>query len=157
MQLITYNNKSTLVPQPDVAEENKVTPSNMNEIKSVVNTNVADLGGAILWTNSNPTSSFDTQTINLSESLANYDMYEIIFRLSTAMVRAKTTGKIPVGQGTILDFIAVYPKYRYTGESVTGSTILFGNCNSLNAIGSSVVENTSIVPLYVLGYKTGLF
>lgn len=36
---LTYNNKTTLVPQPDVADENKVTPSDMNEIRTVVNNN----------------------------------------------------------------------------------------------------------------------
>lgn len=34
---ITYANKSALNPQPSIAEENKVTDANMNEIKSVVN------------------------------------------------------------------------------------------------------------------------
>lgn len=37
--LITYNNKTTLVPQPDIADENKVTDSDINEIKTVVNNN----------------------------------------------------------------------------------------------------------------------
>lgn len=36
---LTYNNKTTLVPQPDIADENKVTDSDMNEIKTVVNSN----------------------------------------------------------------------------------------------------------------------
>lgn len=34
---ITYDNKVSLNPQPGVAEVNKVTDANMNEIKSVVN------------------------------------------------------------------------------------------------------------------------
>lgn len=38
MAKITYTNKVTLNPQPSIADENKVTSGNMNEIKSSVNT-----------------------------------------------------------------------------------------------------------------------
>ena len=37
MAKITYANKVTLNPQPSIADENKVTDADMNEIKSVVN------------------------------------------------------------------------------------------------------------------------
>lgn len=37
MAKITYTNKVTLNPQSSVADENKVTSGDMNEIKSVVN------------------------------------------------------------------------------------------------------------------------
>ena len=39
MAQITYDNKVTLNPQPSIARINKVTDDDMNEIKSVVNTN----------------------------------------------------------------------------------------------------------------------
>lgn len=35
--MITFNDKVTLVDQPDVADENKVTASDMNEIKTQIN------------------------------------------------------------------------------------------------------------------------
>lgn len=38
MAKITYTNKVTLNPQPSIADENKVTSGDMNEIKSSVNT-----------------------------------------------------------------------------------------------------------------------
>lgn len=44
MAMITYNNKSTLNPQPSVADANKVTSGDMNEIKQVVNTNYEEVG-----------------------------------------------------------------------------------------------------------------
>jgi hypothetical protein len=44
MAMITYDNKSTLNPQPSVANVNKVTSDDMNEIKSVVNTNYGEVG-----------------------------------------------------------------------------------------------------------------
>ena len=44
MAVITYDNKSTLNPQPSVADVNKVTSGDMNEIKQVVNTNYGEVG-----------------------------------------------------------------------------------------------------------------
>ena len=44
MSKITYTNKSTLNPQPSIANENKVTSNDMNEIKSVVNENDDNIG-----------------------------------------------------------------------------------------------------------------
>lgn len=44
MAKITYSNKSTLNPQPSVANTNKVTSDDMNEIKTVVNTNYGEVG-----------------------------------------------------------------------------------------------------------------
>ena len=41
--MITFNNKTTLNSQPDIANENKVTASDMNEIKSVYNTEIGDV------------------------------------------------------------------------------------------------------------------
>ena len=39
MALITYKDKVSLVENPDIADENKVTAQDMNEIKKVVNEN----------------------------------------------------------------------------------------------------------------------
>jgi hypothetical protein len=44
MAQITYTNKETLNSQPSIADKNKVTSSDMNEIKSVVNTNYGEVG-----------------------------------------------------------------------------------------------------------------
>ena len=44
MAKITYSNKVALNPQPSVADINKVTDDDMNEIKSVVNTNYEEVG-----------------------------------------------------------------------------------------------------------------
>lgn len=41
---ITYTNKETLNEQPSVADKNKVKADDMNEIKSVVNTNASNVG-----------------------------------------------------------------------------------------------------------------
>lgn len=86
--MITFNNKTTLNSQPDIANENKVTASDMNEIKSVYNTEIGDVSNlnttatnvvdainesigkiSILWSGSKST----TGSITLSEAYTNYD------------------------------------------------------------------------------------
>lgn len=44
MAKITYDNKETLNSQPSIADKNKVKAEDMNEIKSVVNTNYGEVG-----------------------------------------------------------------------------------------------------------------
>ena len=87
--MITFNNKTTLVDQPSVAEENKVTAGNMNEIKSVYNTEIGDVSNLItsatnvvdainesvvklsnLWNGSKSTSG----SVSLSDAYTNYDL-----------------------------------------------------------------------------------
>lgn len=44
MAKITYDNKVALNPQPSIADINKVTDADMNEIKQVVNENAVEIG-----------------------------------------------------------------------------------------------------------------
>lgn len=73
---LTYENKETLVNQPDIAAKNKVTAGDMNEIKTVVNgacTQVDTNTGAISTINTKVTTMFKIQneTINVG-TLAGY-------------------------------------------------------------------------------------
>ena len=56
--MITFNDKVTLVDQPDVADENKVTASNMNEIKTQVNNSftysTTEINTGKIWTDNKP-------------------------------------------------------------------------------------------------------
>lgn len=45
MAKITYADKETLNPQPSIADKNKVTYGDMNEIKSVINNTILSLLG----------------------------------------------------------------------------------------------------------------
>lgn len=146
---IEYNDKVDL-NTTQVANINKVSASDLNEIKGVVNNNSVILQntlGKSLWENPNPTASFSSQTITLSESLANYSCYEIIFRQNTTSSRYFSTGKLPVGYGTILN--AYGTNYRATGQTVSGTSIYFENANA--------TDNGYVIPVYVIGYKSGVF
>lgn len=146
---IEYDEKVDL-NTTSVANINKVSASDLNEIKGVVNNNSVILQNTLgkkLWENQNPTASFPSQTITLSESLANYSCYEIIYRQNTTSSRYFSTGKIPVGYGTILNTHA--NNYRATGTTITGNTIYFESANA--------TDNGYVIPVYVVGYKSGVY
>lgn len=151
---IEYDEKVDL-NTTSVANINKVSASDLNEIKGVVNNNSVILQNTLgnkLWENQNPTASFPSQTITLSESLANYSCYEIIFKQSSPNERYMTTGKIPVGHGTILGYVTSNNSYRATGSTVSGNTISFEN-----AYVGSTSNNGVVIPVYVIGYKSGVY
>lgn len=151
IQNITYTNKVDL-NETAVADINKVKASDLNEIKSAVNNNASELSyleGTTLWTNSSPTASFSAQTISLSESIDSYYYYEILFRQSTADARIMTTGKIPVGYGTILLWYATTSFYRPTDTTVNGNTITFFDCKNT----SGTTDNERTIPYKVIAYK----
>lgn len=108
-------------------------------------------GGTLLWTNSSPTSNFAAQTITLNENLSGYDFYEILFRQGTTTARIMTTGKIPVGYGTILQWNTSNNFWRPTDEVVSGTTITF----EANRMGNNE-DNSFTIPMYVIGYKTNI-
>lgn len=149
---IEYDEKVDL-NTTQVANINKVSASDLNEIKGVVNNNSVILQNTLgnkLWENQNPTSNFVAQTITLSESLANYSCYEIVFRQSTTSSRYFTTGKIPVGYGTILNSFGDI--FRATGSTVSGTSVSFED-----AYQGSTKTNNNVIPVYVVGYKSGVF
>jgi hypothetical protein len=81
MALITYADKQTLNVNPSVPDVNKVNASDMNQIKTGINTNetnIANLTNVVpdsLYTNA----SGSNGTITLSSSAANYSYIEIFF------------------------------------------------------------------------------
>lgn len=173
VQNISYTNKVALNQNAGISDTNKVNASDMNEIKTVVNnnateistntTNIANITGQILWTNPNPTSNFVAQTITLSSS--DYDMYEVLFltNLADQAPRLNSTGKLLKGYGSRLS--ASFADSANPGANVYSRWITYISDTQIEfatgyvAYGSTArTENTAlIVPLYVIGYKTGLF
>ena len=121
---------------------------------TTINTKVAGLQGKVLWTNSNVTNSFAGQTVTLSESLANYDSYEILYRQSTVADRVMSTGILPVGHGCFMAFPLSLTQYRGTTETVTGNTITFLDGYHAQADGGWETDNTLVIPRTIIGYKT---
>ena len=172
---ISYDTKSD-IETSSVPNNNKVSANDLNEIKQVVNqianlvgdgdnligaSNIIDYlmnrtYGKIIWTNPDPSINFSAQTITLDESLDNYDEYEILVLQSTQNSRLMSTGRIPVGHGTIISYNTSSYLYRPTGSSVSGNTIYFEDAKGV--AGTTVtVQNDAVIPMYVIGYKTGIF
>ena len=112
--------------------------------------------GKILWTNPNPTVSFSAQTITLSTN--DYDMYEAIYYSSSTLATQMTTGRIKKGETLFLQQI-----YYDTNSAQVRSRqrdISYDSDLSLNvqdAKNNGNVQNTDLIPAYIIGYKTGLF
>ena len=157
MEKINFENKpSTNTPinatnlnQLQTNVENAIT-ENTNAINGVS----TNLGGTILWTNSNPTSNFGNQTITLNSD--DYDLYEIIYQQSTSNNRTLNSGKIKPLTGTILHYSTSLNYYRATSQTDKKS-MSFDEGNSCYSYAQATANNQIIIPLYVIGYKTGLF
>lgn len=147
---LNAENLNKIENQLEINTSNIATNTSAIEANTNTITGLVGLEGEILWTNANPTSDFASQTITLSKSLDSYNCYEILFKQSKATSRIMTSGKIPVGYGTIL--VEHANIYRPTGTTVSGNTIYFEDAK--NSGSTTVVE---VIPVYVVGYKTGIF
>lgn len=109
--------------------------------------------GKILWTNSSPNSNFEGQTITLSS--ADYDFYEIYctYNCTTASQYANGFRTIK-GKGLIISEngygtdLSIRRKIDYTDATHLLISPAYGGVN---------IDNGYLVPIYVIGYKTGTF
>lgn len=165
VQTITYGDKSYLNENANIPATNKVQDTDMNEIKSVVNnnatetssntTNISNITGQILWTNPNPSSAISSATtITLSSS--DYDMLEV-FYLQTQSSSGGTlyTNRFLKGYSTrmrihTVDGANVYRTLTYSSDT---SYII----QQTTADSSVLSPQILAIPLYIVGYKTGLF
>lgn len=70
MALITYEDKISLNYKPEIAEKNKVTDTNMNEIKNVVNVNYNEFQNSTL---AEVIVGLPSQTYNITQVYSYYD------------------------------------------------------------------------------------
>lgn len=155
---ITYTNKETLNEQPSIADINKVTADNMNEIKSVVNNGITiidELTPITLYDNSTG----ETGTVNLSDSSANYNYLEIFCKDSNG-VSSSTKVENPNGKKInlmtahidtgIIQFFTKNVLINTTSiTNIGGYTIKMQN-SSITAFNNST---TYILITKVIGYK----
>ena len=142
-------------PDTEMSDRSRNTVEN-NVIKQYVDNSI--ISRKLLWTNPNPSaSSFSTQTITLSSD--DYDCYEIIYQFSQMNVVLSNTGKIPKGNN--VNIFSVFNNstnthlhsnrlIRYENDT----TLYAENCYSST---ENDTTNSRCIPLYVIGYKTGLF
>lgn len=161
--MITFNNKTTLNSQPDIANENKVTASDMNEIKSVYNTEIGDVSNlittatnvvdainesvskiSILWSGSKST----TGSITLSEAYTNYDFLLVGIQAQTY---SKGSELIPTSD---IEHSNTYEITTFQSTSVySNMSIQFTNSTTLNIIQIHYAGWTNCNLKYVIGIK----
>lgn len=123
----------------------------INENKTEIETKINNLKGKILWTNSNPENNFSAQNISLSDS--DWDCYEVIYG-SDAVANAKMMSvksiknrgcklNSKVGSNNICD-----REIQYKNQ-----TLFYVNGAYVN----NALNNQYLIPIYIIGYKTGLF
>lgn len=119
---------------------------------------INDLKPTVLWTNPNPTATtFAAQDIVLSETIANYTYYEIIFiayaNASLSLDTFLSTGKL-IGERTRLFYADNYIRRRLV-SGVSGTNMTFGDGGSCTTYGTDTwgTSNALCVPYKVIGYK----
>lgn len=163
VQTITYGDKSYLNQNADIPATNKVQDTDMNEIKSVVNnnanetsnntTNISNITGKILWTNPSPSSAISSATtITLSSS--DYDMLEV-FYLQVTNGNLCYSSRLLKGNSTRMrihttDGTNVYRGLTYLSDTSYRIDLPYSD-TTLTSIYSLAI------PIYIIGYKTGLF
>lgn len=109
--------------------------------------------GFILWENPNPTSDFSTQNITLSSS--DYDVLELFYRSDSTGGTSFST-KCLKGYGFQCEFNSTSSTNRWVRRIDRDSDTSYNvrNCIKVN---DNTTANAQCVPLYVVGYKTGIF
>lgn len=139
--------------------QNNVTKANaetMTQFQDNIENAINNLKGTVLWKNSDTSSNFNTQTININ--LANYDVVEIYFTEGSSF-------KIEVGkQGNVC--VIQDENGNFTGASyvylrkiqTTYTNIQFGDClgQQTGQSGAWNTNNSRLKPLYIVGYNIGL-
>lgn len=111
-----------------------------------VNNNITN--AKILWTNPSPTNDFATQTITLNSS--DYDLLMWIFKTGTSVVMVYNIK----GYGAkTIDITGNTNTRRRQIDYVSDISYTIGNAYGEDGN----IRNGALIPLYVIGYKTGLF
>lgn len=135
------------------SESTPINASNLNKMENgiydnsvaieTINASINNIKGTVLWTNPSPTSTFAEQTITLSSN--DFDIYEIFYYVATSNEQIMTTKSLK-GHGTRI----VIPTGNFEYRTVVSNSDTSYTINSIS-------NNENGVPIYVIGYKTGLF
>ena len=116
----------------------------------------------VLWTNSSPTSNFNSQNVTI-EDMSSYDYYEIIYKIWTGSNYQHSTGLIQKGASAVLSGIEITPSsnvgaYQSRKVDYNSSTELhFNDCYVenvyTNASTTISTSNNIMIPMQIIGHK----
>jgi len=123
--MITYDDKVTLIDHPEIAEINKITDDNMNEIKSEVNDNITATQSAQSAAD-NAQGSADTAQSDATTALnaannaqSDIDTHEALTNNPHA-VTASQTGAVPTGRTLTIDGVTYDLSVNRTWATASG-------------------------------------
>lgn len=147
--------------------ETPINADNLNNIEGGIKDNetaINDITGTILWTNENPEISLTGTNITLSSS--DYDVLEIYYynwSTSPEAHRDLLSQRIIKGYGTNLTMQLKYNDKSFLASRrigyVDSTTLAIDDCYAMIEENNFTnnVRNHWCVPVYIVGYKTGLF
>ena len=109
-----------------------------------------------LWSNDSPTSAFAAGTINLSDSIANYDAIQFKYRMSTANDNTRTniypkSDYMNNANFTLADFVASLAVFQRILTKDSNTSFSITTAYRWNT--SSTSSNNYIIPIEVAGLK----
>ena len=110
------------------------------------------LKDTILWSNNSPSVAFDPQSVTLSDSLSNYDYFEIVFgSMNSLPSDVYSSGLLPTTAGsTVLFQIGSTIRFR----SFNVLTLAFDDAYNITNYGGAIpVNNAYVIPLKIIGFK----
>lgn len=134
--------------------ETPINADNLNHIEGGIKdneTSINNITGTILWENPNPTADFSSQEITLTSS--DYDILEIFFCSNTQSPNKtfefrKTIKNYNITLSVIVNNVNTYRVVTFLSDN----RLSVGNGYS-----GTDMQDRRCVPLYIIGYKTGLF
>lgn len=148
MGKINYTNKTTLNPQPSIADENKVTSVDMNEIKSVVNgnfTNNSVTVGDTTPTGDNITATWIKASGNIFDS-SNANILNALLRTSDNTLYASSSERSL--------YVECKPNTTYRITKNAGARFRVDERSSVPTIGSANINMVMIDNASQLTYTT---
>ena len=169
VQTITYDNKSYINLNADIPATNKISDTDMNEIKSVVNNNATELSTDITNTTNNTTAitnltpvelynntSGTLGQVNLSETSANFTYIEIFFK-QQEYTPIYSSVKVYAPNGKQVSLVSIQSSNGGAGivsayVSISGTTITKSDYNIFWTNGGNS-HTDKIYITRVIGYK----
>lgn len=148
-----YNNSLKIVDEYSEAQDRGYSANYIN--------NNFETKGTLLWTNPNPSSTMGNTDITVQD-MSNYDMLEIFYYDYAGI---KTMCSARAKKGELINLMTIFQASNggYVGNRVVtyinSTTLRFNDPVSIiiNDNLQRQAVNDWCIPLYIVGYKTGLF
>ena len=126
----------------------------INENKTETN----NIKGKILWKNISPSTSMSEMSISLLDD--DYDFLEVVVIYSINNQKSTNSCRFPKGQNGAMEVITISgtPTLAMREMQYISDTSYSLTNGKIYQLGGSVTNNSNAcIPLYIIGYKTGLF